>query len=224
MRTHSTIFALAIAGVILASAAPAHAYDLAFEVDGFAGGHFFSDSNKLGRHAGTERDFKLQHSGMVGFRVGFGVIPRLTIEAELGIIPTVNQPPGDSVLAFGWRLHGLVHILTGRVRPFVLVGGGGFTASGSNPNHTVEGTRGEIHGGVGVKFDIRCNFGVRVDGRVQFGPATSGIYFTEDWEVTAALYGLFGKPVRDRCAALRPPIPLAPPPPPTPSPPPQPGP
>jgi hypothetical protein len=210
---------LAVAGAVLTVATPAaHAYDLTFEVDGFAGGHFFSESNKLARHAGTARDFSLQHSGQVGFRVGFGIIERLFIETELAIIPTINQPPGDSVLAFGWRAHGLVHILTGRVRPFVLAGGGGFSASPSNPKNSVQDTRGEIHGGVGVKVDIRCNWGLRFDARVQFGPATRGVYFTEDWDLTLGIYGLFGKPVQNKCIAAAPMLPPGPPPPPQPSP------
>ena len=124
------------------------------------------------------------------------------------------------MLAFGWRAHVLVHILTGRVRPFVLVGGGGLTSSPSDPpllpgdNRQYQDTRGELHGGVGLKVDIRCNWGVRVDARVQFEQATQGIYFTEDWEVNGGLYGVFGKPIVAKCAT---PVPPTPPPPPQPA-------
>jgi hypothetical protein len=205
---------LLVVAVVLAVAAPARAYDLSIEASGYAGVHIFSDTNKLGRHSGAVGN-ELNHSGLIGFRVGFLVHPRLALEAELAIIPTSTQPTGDSVLAFGWRAHALVHLMTGRVRPFVLVGGGGFTSSSSNPSVSFQDTRGEIHGGVGLKWDIRCSWGVRLDGRVQFGPATQGIYFTEDWELALALYGRFGKSIVESCKT---PAPPTPPPPPQPSP------
>jgi hypothetical protein len=203
--------AFAVAAVVVAAATPARAYDLAFDATGFAGAHFFSESNKLGRHSGSPPDTAFDHTGMVGFRVGFLVHERLSLEAELAIIPTTTEATHDSVLAFGWRAHALINILTGRVRPFVLVGGGGLTSSPANPSVTRQDTRGELHAGLGIKWDIRCSWGLRLDGRVQFGPATEGIYFTEDWEVTLGLYGRFGKPIVEKCRTPTPPTPPPPP-------------
>jgi hypothetical protein len=139
----------------------------------------------------------------------------LSIETELALMPTTTPLNNATVLAFGWRLHGLVHILTGRWRPFVLVGGGGLTSSPSDPTVQYQDTRGELHAGVGLKADIRCNWGLRADARIQFEQATKGVYFTEDWELTLGLYGVFGKPIVARCAT---PVPPTPPPPPQPAP------
>jgi hypothetical protein len=188
---------IAVFVAVVASSGVAHAHDVSLEAGGFVGGHFFSDTNHLGRFVNT--DNALNHSGLLGFRFAFNLIPRLAVEAELGLVPTTTQKGDNSVLMFGYRLQGVVHILTGRVRPFVLVGAGGMTSSSSNPVALSADTKGEIHAGLGVKADIGCNWGLRLDTRVQFESATSGIYFTEDWEIALGLYGLFGKPITAQC-------------------------
>jgi hypothetical protein len=100
---------------------------------------------------------------------------------------------------FGWRGHVLVHILTGRFRPFVLAGGGGITMSSADPTLVRQDTRGELHAGVGLKVDVRCHWGLRVDGRVQFEQAHAGVYFTEDWEIFAGIYASFGRDFTSTC-------------------------
>ena len=213
-----TLQLVVVAATAIAAAAPAHAFDLTLDTSGFAGGHLFSDTNKLGRHHDAPDDNALKNTGVIGFRLGFIILhERLSLETELALMPTTTPLNNSSVLVFNWRAHALVHILTGRFRPFVLVGGGGLTSSPSDPpiqpgdNHQYQDTRGEIHGGVGLKADIRCNWGLRADARIIFQQATRGIYFTEDWEFTAGLYGVFGKPIQARCATPKPPTPPPPP-------------
>jgi hypothetical protein len=186
----------AIIAMVLLGASAARA-DVPVEVGAFAGGHFFSPSTHLGYKA--DNPHFLDDTGTFGFRFALEVLPRLSLESELALAPTQASHAGDGVLTFGWRGHALVHVLTGRFRPFVLVGGGGISASSANPNLVREDTRGEIHAGLGLKVDIRCNWGVRVEGRVQFEQATAGIYFTEDWDVFAGVYGRFGKAVAEKC-------------------------
>jgi hypothetical protein len=188
---------IAIIAMVLLGASTARAYDVPVEVSAFAGGHFFSSTTHLGYL--PDSPHQLDHTGAFGFRFALDVLPRLALESELMLAPTQASGTGDGVLAFGWRGHALVHILTGRWRPFVLVGGGGITASSSNPATIREDTRGELHLGVGLKFDVRCNWGVRVDTRLQFEQSTTGVYFTEDWEVFAGLYGRFGKSIAEKC-------------------------
>jgi hypothetical protein len=186
-----------IIAMVLLGTATARARDVPVEVGAFAGGHVFSTTSHLGFVAANPH--QLADTGAFGFRFALEVIPRLALESELALAPTQAQVSGDGVLAFGWRGHAVVHILTGRVRPFVLVGGGGITTSSANPTTVREDTRGELHAGIGLKIDIRCNWGLRVDGRLQFEQATSGTYFTEDWEFFGGLYGRFGKSIAEKC-------------------------
>jgi hypothetical protein len=190
---------LAIAMLVLLGSATARAYDVPVEVGAFAGGHIFSSTSHLGLVPGSPH--QLDNSGSFGMRFALDFLPRLALESELALTPTQVSGTGDSVLAFGWRGHAVVHILTGRLRPFVLVGGGGITASSSNSMVLKEDTRGELHAGVGLKFDVRCHWGLRVDARVQFEQASgSGLYFTEDWDIFGGVYGRFGRTIREMCA------------------------
>ena len=187
-RSLSTVVLLALA----CTASTAQAFDYRIELGGFLGGHFFSDSNGLGRYRGDSLDNALSHSASLGFRLGFVLHDRVVLEGELALIPTSTHN-NLQVPALGYRLHVLVHILTGRVRPFVLAGGGGFTSSSASSLILAQDTDGELHVGAGLKVDIQKHWGLRLDGRVQFSPAIAGIYFTQDYEVTLGVYGLFDR-------------------------------
>src|SRR5437868_8653825 len=188
---------LAIIVVVLLGASTARAHDVPVELGAFAGGHFFSATSHLGFL--PDNPHTLNNTGALGFRFALEVLPRLSLENELVLAPTQAVNTGDGVLTFGWHGQAVVHILTGRFRPFVLVGGGGITASSANPTVVKEDTRGEVHAGLGLKVDIRCNWGVRVDARVQFEQATAGIYFTEDWQLFGGVYGRFGRSIVEKC-------------------------
>ncbi len=190
-----------VLAAVLFAPSLAHA-DVPMEAGAFAGGHFFNSDNRLGRPEDTTGGTALQNTGAFGFRFGFILHPRVELEAELLLAPTQTRDHIAQVLAFGWRGHVLVHLMTGRVRPFVLAGGGGMTSSSSDTNlgGASQDTKGELHLGAGLKVDITCRFGLRVDGRVQFGRATGeGTYFTEDGEVLLGLYGIFGKGIDHKC-------------------------
>jgi OmpA-OmpF porin, OOP family len=190
-----------VLAAVLFAPSLAHA-DVPVEAGAFAGGHFFNSDNRLGRPEDTTGGTALQNTGAFGFRFGFLLHQRVELEAELLLAPTQTRDHIAQVLAFGWRGHVLVHLMTGRVRPFVLAGGGGMTSSSSDTNigGASQDTKGELHLGAGLKVDITCRFGLRVDGRVQFGRATGeGTYFTEDGEVLLGLYGMFGKGIDHKC-------------------------
>lgn len=201
MRKLSLLSTILIGSLALPLLAPstAHASDLVLETGAFFGGHLFSDRNRLGRRMNASDDNVLKHSGQLGFRFGFVFHPRVSLEAELALSPTETKNGQASVLAFGYRAHLLVNILTGRVRPFVLAGAGGFTSSTSNSDVLVQGTRQEVHVGAGLMVDIGCQWGLRLDGRAQFGPSTKGLFFTTDGEINLSLYGRFGKSMTEKC-------------------------
>jgi OOP family OmpA-OmpF porin len=191
---------LAGAAVLFATlfaAAPARAVEpLRLDLGIFGGWHYFATENQLGRDVGSTSENKLHQSGTFGLRVGFIVHPLVVLEAELGLTPTSAKLAGETAngLALNYRAHLLVHILKGHIRPFILAGGGGNTLSSSNPNVLHEDTDGEFHVGVGSKFDIQKNWGFRIDARLYIVPSTNvdKIYATNDFEVTAGFYGIFG--------------------------------
>lgn len=198
----------ACAGILAPGAARA---DRNWELGGFLGGHFFSDTNKLGRAhdgdpfataAGTapaDVQLALSHQAMFGLRLGYFFIPRLGVEGELAFIPTSTRGgkdwPSQSVPVLAFRAHVLLHILTGRVRPFILAGGGAMVAMPSNPGALPEGTDAQplLHAGAGLKVDVdkERHWGLRLDGRILFPKDSTGKLFTQDWEVTLGVYGLF---------------------------------
>lgn len=191
------------------------AYPLQLELGVFGGYHYFARDNQLGRDVGVSDENRLHQTGTFGLRLGFIVHPLVSLEAELGLTPTTastTTPAGTQdafVMALNYRAHLLVHVLKGKIRPFLLAGGGGNTASSSNPLVIKQDTDGEFHVGIGSKFDIQKNWGIRIDGRLYVVPSTNQdkIYATNDFEATLGFYGLFGGPKEVKAVTLAPPPP-----------------
>jgi opacity protein-like surface antigen len=166
-------FAFALGATSL-TASDAHAFTPEYELGAFGGVHLWNPQSGLGRFDEATTNNALHHGPAFGIRLGLGLHALFMLEGELALLPTsVNNqfkdpdgnPNTDQVLAFGYRLHGLFHILTGRVRPFLLVGGGGVSTSSSNPNIIQQQTTGSVDLGAGVKVNVRPNWGLRLDAR-----------------------------------------------------------
>ena len=172
-------FSLAVAALLLVAGQgerTAHAdTDPFYEVGAFAGAHFFNHSDALGRTEARPETI-LQHTGGFGLRVAVGPHPRLLFEGELLLTPTHTADGSANVLGVFYRAHAMVHILTGRVRPFVLLGGGGFSNTSDNSLVVRPDTIWAVHGGVGVKVDIGKTFGLRFDARAMLVPSLPGCY------------------------------------------------
>lgn len=195
-------FAFALGATSL-TASDAHAFTPEYELGAFGGVHLWNPQSGLGRFDEATTNNALHHGPAFGIRLGLGLHALFMLEGELALLPTsVNNqfkdpdgnPNTDQVLAFGYRLHGLFHILTGRVRPFLLVGGGGVSTSTSNPNIIQQQTTGSVDLGAGVKVNVRPNWGLRLDARALMMPGyTGGPTLTPNGEVTLGLYGRFGE-------------------------------
>ena len=196
-------FACAVFGATLLSAAPARAFTPEYELGGFGGVHLWHPDNGLGRvdddpnkplAPSTENQFS--HSAAFGIRLGIGFHARFMLETELALMPTSTRSETNSVhvFGFGYRVHALINLLTSRVRPFLLLGGGGLTTSSSDPHLVRQDTTGSLDAGAGLKVDVRSNWGLRLDARVLLvpgGPPASGL--VPDGEVLLGLYGRFGE-------------------------------
>lgn len=190
-------------GVLAAQAAtPTAQADV--EVGVFGGAKFYSEDGTLARaRVLGEPNTALQHSGVFGLRVGYLPIPRLALEGEIGVSPTGmrgplrfpdGQPVPDSqaqAAVIPIRAHLLINFLTGRVRPFALIGGGGHVSVPLSTGALQTDAKGALHAGAGLAFDVRPGWGLRFDGRYILAEGATQV-LTSEGEVLAAVFGHFG--------------------------------
>lgn len=187
------LLAGALAAAALFTATPARAYTPEYELDVFGGVHLWHPYNALGRGPDLSSLTQVNHGGAFGLRLGFGLHKRFMLETELAVLPTIAVDDATHVLGIGYRLHGVINILTGRVRPFLLFGGGGLTLSSSDPYSLHSDTTGSVDLGAGLKIDIKPNWGIRLDGRALLVPGGGGApALVPDGEILFAFYGRFG--------------------------------
>jgi OmpA-OmpF porin, OOP family len=189
-------------------AAPASAVaDNRMEVGGFAGAHLYNDDNELGVVDLADAP-SLAHGVAFGVRVAFAFVPMLAAEGELAVVPTTVRDSEVDVLNLNWRLHGVVQLGGGRLRPFALLGVGGSTSQSSDPDLLDNDTDLVGQLGVGAKLRGGRDWGVRFDARALLVPSSAGPGPTTDWELTVGLYRTFGAPAAP--AAPAPPVAAAP--------------
>ena len=200
-----------LAGIssLLALSATAHAET---EVGIFGGYKFFSTDNPLSRARALDTtnsaldvsDTALRNSGVFGVRLAYLPIPRIALEAEVGVSPSgmrgpLKFPDGTpvpdsqaSVAVMPLRAHVRINILTGSFRPFLLVGGGGQLSSPLSPGILQTDAKGALHAGAGFMFNIRPSWGFRVDGRFIMAQGNTSL-FTPEGEILGAVFARFGK-------------------------------
>jgi OOP family OmpA-OmpF porin len=204
--------ASALCGALLLAPTSAHAYTPEYELGVFGGAHLWNPDNGLGRQDAL---IQYNHGAEFGVRLGLGLHKRFMLEAELAVAPsgiTDNRPQSvtaagmminpTQALGIGYRIHGLINLMTGRVRPFLLLGGGGLTVSSSNPNVIVSDTTGSLDLGAGLKVDVTYNWGLRLEGRAVLVPGgPDATHLVPDGEVLLGVMGFFG----DRRGGVAPP-------------------
>lgn len=196
---------LIVGGVVLGVAGVARADRGDVELSGFTGGHLFSTHSELGVADGKREPSPEDGFGF-GPRMGVFLTSRLSLEAELALVPTSTRGATKcggttgvecpDLLVFGWRGHALF-ALTGpdaTWRPFVLLGGGAMTVSSTNADVVHTDTDLAWHAGVGVKYAVKSSWGVRADVRMLLPPSSSSSGVTVDFEGWVGVYATFGKP------------------------------
>ncbi len=183
MTTRTTLFLLLLSS-------PALAERPRLELGVALGGHAFADNSELGvADAMTEPG--PTDGGLVGARVGLAVTRRIAAEAEMMVIPTKDDVLGDRATVIGLRVHGRLDLLTGRVRPFVLLGAGMHVIRSSSPQMDNDVDR-AYHWGAGVSIALTPSFDLRVDLRHLLVPDRVKNGATSDVEVTAGATYRFG--------------------------------
>jgi outer membrane protein OmpA-like peptidoglycan-associated protein len=190
--------------VLVLLSATAHA-ERRVEVGVSVGGHAFSDSSELGvaDHAMEPGPVS---SGLLGVRFGLPLGKRLAIEAEASWIPTEDDVLGDEVSVYGLGAHARIDLLTGRLRPFVVVGIGALVLRSASAQMDNDADQ-AFHWGLGLRYALRSAIDLRIDSRHLIVPGRTHNGATSDYQTTLGASYRFG-------SNKGPPKPLPPPPPP----------
>ncbi|NIR25814.1 MAG: hypothetical protein GWN77_02365 [Gammaproteobacteria bacterium] len=135
----------------------------------------------------TDEDLPLTSSPEVGFRYGYRVLPRFTLEGELSL--AVTEFEDDKGILARAQGHAALD-LTGsaaRIRPFIFGGGGiaHIDVDGRSDNAAV----GVL--GAGIKFMWRHDLGFRLDGRYIWLDELLGGDTSQNLEVTMGVSFVF---------------------------------
>ncbi len=183
-----TFFAFSLTTCSLLVAGPARAE---IEAGAFSGAARFSPSSRFARYPLDPNDTSFSSSFALGLRGAYLPSVRWGIEGEVSVVPTSTKNELSSVTVINAGAHGVFNILTGRVRPFVLLGGGGSLAQPSNPLYLRKDTIASAHAGAGVRFDLSELIGLRLDLRASTAPdvrSSGGVTFD-----MAAFLGFYGR-------------------------------
>ncbi|MDQ3369692.1 MAG: OmpA family protein [Myxococcota bacterium] len=193
MRTTTTLTLLLLSASTPGSTSVAHA-DRRFELGVALGGHTFSSSVELGV-ADEMLEPGPESGAMLGARFAVPFARRLAVEAEAMMIPTKDDVLGEVATVYGLRTHARFDLLTGRLRPFVVLGAGAHVIRSTSAQLDDDVDR-AYHWGGGVRFAISDQLDARLDARHLLVPDRSLDGATSDYEVTAGVMYRFGKRTR----------------------------
>ena len=184
----------------LVAAAP-RARAVPIEVGVMGGYHLFSQDLELGV---LDEDKVGQPKSFIGFgaRIAVGLFSRLMVEVEGRFFPTDSDDltSNDSASVVGYNAHLLFDLTKGKIRPFILAGGGFHTIfpassleNNPNPLQAIKGDTDEaFHYGVGLKFWLTKSIGIRLDLRHYLPPSSTDESFTNDFEGLLGVSFRFG--------------------------------
>jgi outer membrane protein OmpA-like peptidoglycan-associated protein len=189
-----------------------------YELGVFAGAQLYHPEIGLGRFFDEPTQTwrgQLEHSAAFGLRLGLGLHPRFALEGEIALMPTstieypgpsaMSSPGQAKVMGVGYRLHGLVHFATGRVRPYLTIGGGGLSSTTSDIHFSEPATTFSVDGGLGMKIDVRPIWGIRIEGKAVLTPGRPDAPpLLPNGEVTIGFYARFGAKKAEPAPALPP--------------------
>jgi len=189
----TTLTVLSLVATSWLTASPAHADASDVEVGAFAGVHIFADDNELGVWDAPDAD-SLKNSIAFGVRLAYAFTSLISVEGEGLIMPTESRNTGEGSMAFGYRLHGLLHLVgdSHKLRPFVVLGFGGMSSTKSDNSAIHADSDAMFHGGVGLKYAVGDRWGVRADGRVLLPPSSEDHGATVDYELLVGGYFTLG--------------------------------
>ncbi|HET6151028.1 MAG TPA: OmpA family protein [Polyangia bacterium] len=192
------VFALALSSSLLVAPRPARADSggsgMQVELGVTGGLHIFAKDLELG----IVDDASLpspKNSGLFGLRAALAFNSVLSVEIEGVGIPGGDRLHNYRLFIVGWRGHLLLHLLDGKLRPFVLAGAGALSVVdtvGTEYDEIKKDTDMAFHAGVGLKYALTPMFGLRIDARALAVPNTEDKKFSPDFEFMGGLTFTFG--------------------------------
>ncbi len=183
-------FVLVSATLVASSTASADEGD--FHVGAFVGAHLFSKDNELG--VLDEPNADSQANGVaLGIRGAYRLIDSLSLELELGLVPTKMRDSGESSVVYLWRVHGLYEFLapTDSFRPFALAGAG-FMSTSQSGDRTIADHDLALYAGAGATYALSDDWSLRGDARLILPPSSGGGFAVTDFEVLVGASFSFG--------------------------------
>jgi len=194
--------------LVLSTANLAHADDAAgggapslpqkgfqLELGLFGGAHIFAKDLELGV-ADMPGAPHPKLGSEIGLRAAVVMLPWVALEGEAALIPTADSIHNYRLYLATYKLHVLVHLLHGPLRPFVLAGVDWMQVASSQPNpgptEIGPDTDFGFHFGVGAKYALMRQLDARVDARLVLAPNTGHNTDSADWEFLGGLTYRFG--------------------------------
>ncbi len=167
---------------------------------GLIGYRWLHERSELGRFLDDPLETRLLASYLFGMRLTSVVTQRVGAEVELTVMPSESYDERASVVLVSTRAQIVANLSTGRIRPFVVAGGGLSYVSTSNPIWIITDVDLEVHAGAGCRMDLGRDWGLRFDLRFVAGPDQRKGYAGAP-EAMFAVYGRFPWPTAAEAAA-----------------------
>jgi len=169
---------------------------LQVEVGAFGGVHLFAKNLELGiADDAAINNSPKSPSPVFGLRLALDIGPWFAIEGEGAGYPTPERKHNYKLFLTNWRIHALVHLAPGRVRPFILAGVGAMNVTytiGTEYDEIKYDTDMDFHFGAGVKIDLNELVALRFDARGVLLPNIEHNHLSLDWEFLGGLSFTFG--------------------------------
>jgi OOP family OmpA-OmpF porin len=189
-----------MAGPAHADDAPAAGTDLPqkgfqLELGLFGGIHRFAHDLELGVADMPGTPYPKLGAEM-GLRVAAVMLPWVALEGEAALIPSADSIHNYRLYLMTYKIHALVHLMHGPLRPFVLAGVDWMQVASAQPDpgptEIAKDTDFGFHFGVGAKYALLRQLDARVDARIVFAPNTGHNSDSADWEFLGGLTYRFG--------------------------------
>ena len=192
---------------VLSTASPAYAEDapnsgtdlpqkgFQLELGLFGGAHIFAKDLELGV-ADMPNTPHPKLGAEMGLRVAAVMLPWVALEGEAALIPSADSIHNYRLYLMTYKVHALVHLMHGPLRPFVLAGIDWMQVASAQPNpgptEIAKDTDFGFHFGVGAKYALARQLDARVDARILLAPNTGKNTDSADWEFLGGLTYRFG--------------------------------
>ena len=192
---------------VVATASTAHAEDAAtggmelpqkgfqLELGLFGGAHIFAKDLELGV-ADMPMTPHPKLGAEMGLRVAAVMLPWVALEGEAALIPSADSVHNYRLYLMTYKVHALVHLMHGPLRPFVLAGIDWMQVASAQPSpgptEIAKDTDFGFHFGVGAKYALARQLDARVDARILLAPNTGHNSDSVDLEFLGGLTYRFG--------------------------------